>query len=262
VINEIKDMVKNADKSVTMFLDPFERLIQLQTEDLFNVLAGLRKENINKLNYVFTFNKEFSQNYPEKTAQAVAQLIVENTIYLPALNWKEAEWFINQVQMQYQVKLTENEKATIFEMSGGNCQTIKRLIQARNKGASIEEIKKNPRIDTHLSLHLKQLVETIDANNKPKIPILETYLSQQRLGEQLTNYEEKLLKYLEKNIGKICNRDELIEAVWGKDKAYEVNNHALDQLICRVRKKINNSQNKIDILRGRGIRFNQARVGN
>jgi hypothetical protein len=79
------------------------------------------------------------------------------------------------------------------------------------------------------------------------------------LSETLTSAEFKLLSYLIANEGKILERDEIINAVW-KDLSSTagVTEQALDQLIFRLRKKIEdnpNSPTHIQTVKGRGFKF-------
>lgn len=79
------------------------------------------------------------------------------------------------------------------------------------------------------------------------------------LSDSLTASEYKLLKFLVENEGKILERDEIINAVW-KDLSSTagVSEQALDQLIFRVRKKIEenpNSPTHLQTIKGRGFKF-------
>lgn len=79
------------------------------------------------------------------------------------------------------------------------------------------------------------------------------------LSESLTSSEFKLLKFFVENESKILGRDEIINAVW-KDQSSTmgVSEQALDQLIFRLRKKIEenpNSPNHIQTVKGRGFKF-------
>ncbi|MBI2031610.1 MAG: winged helix-turn-helix domain-containing protein [Candidatus Levybacteria bacterium] len=82
------------------------------------------------------------------------------------------------------------------------------------------------------------------------------------LSDALTSSELKLLKYLLENKGKIIERDEIIKAVWQDSKSTEgVTDQALDQLIFRLRKKIEEDPNNpscIQTVKGRGIRFTDS----
>ncbi len=79
------------------------------------------------------------------------------------------------------------------------------------------------------------------------------------LSDSLTSSEYKLLKFLVENEGKILERDEIINAVW-KDLSSTagVSEQALDQLIFRVRKKIEENPNTpihLQTIKGRGFKF-------
>lgn len=79
------------------------------------------------------------------------------------------------------------------------------------------------------------------------------------ISDSLTSFEFKLLKYLMLNKEKIIAKDEIINIVWGdKTTTLGVTDQALDQLIFRLRKKIENNPNKpeyILTIKGRGFRF-------
>jgi hypothetical protein len=79
------------------------------------------------------------------------------------------------------------------------------------------------------------------------------------ISDELTSLELNLLRFLIENEGKILTRDAIIAAVW-KDSASTagVTDQALDQLIFRLRKKIEqdlNSPRHILSVKGRGLIF-------
>ncbi len=79
------------------------------------------------------------------------------------------------------------------------------------------------------------------------------------LSDKLTSSEFKLLKFLIQNSEKVLERDEIIKSVWKDTQSTAgVTDQALDQLIFRLRKKIETDPNTpIHILtvKGRGFRF-------
>ncbi len=78
-------------------------------------------------------------------------------------------------------------------------------------------------------------------------------------SDKLTSSEFKLLKFLIATGGKVVDREEIINAVWGEMQSTAgVTDQALDQLIFRLRKKIENDPNvpkHIHAIKGRGFRF-------
>ena len=72
-------------------------------------------------------------------------------------------------------------------------------------------------------------------------------------GKRLTKNEEKLLKYFLKNKGGILSRADGMGYLWGEN-AVEISDHAYDQIVLRLRKKLKNAVPKADVetVRGRG----------
>lgn len=79
------------------------------------------------------------------------------------------------------------------------------------------------------------------------------------LSNSLTSSEYKLLKFLLLNPDRIVEREEIIQNVWANEKSTAgVTDQALDQLLFRVRKKIEEDPNTpihLQTIKGRGIRF-------
>ena len=79
------------------------------------------------------------------------------------------------------------------------------------------------------------------------------------MSDKLTSLEYKLLKFLIENKGKVLQKEEIINTVWQEGKTtLGVTDQALDQLIFRLRKKIEENPNNpthIQTIKGRGFRF-------
>lgn len=80
------------------------------------------------------------------------------------------------------------------------------------------------------------------------------------LSNNLTNAEIRLLKLLIQNPERIIEREEIINIVWSDLQSKEgVTDQALDQLIFRIRKKIETDPNNpqhLQTIKGRGFKFN------
>ncbi|MCL4386853.1 helix-turn-helix domain-containing protein [Patescibacteria group bacterium] len=84
-------------------------------------------------------------------------------------------------------------------------------------------------------------------------------INELNISENLSALEFRLLKFLIENPGKILERDEVINAVWQTKATAGVSDQALDQLISRVRKKIETDPNSpihLETIKGRGFKFN------
>lgn len=79
------------------------------------------------------------------------------------------------------------------------------------------------------------------------------------LSDKLTSSEFKLLRFLSQNADHIVERDEIVTAVWEDAKSTAgVTDQALDQLIFRLRKKIEDDPNNpshLQTVKGRGFKF-------
>lgn len=82
------------------------------------------------------------------------------------------------------------------------------------------------------------------------------------LSDKLTPSEFRLLRFLLTNRGKICEKNEIIENVWKDSKTQEgVTDQALDQIIYRLRKKIEDDPNNphfIHTVKGRGYKLENS----
>jgi len=79
------------------------------------------------------------------------------------------------------------------------------------------------------------------------------------LSDSLTSSEFRLLKYLLQNEDRVIERDEMISVVWqGVKSTAGITDQAVDQLIFRLRRKIEEDPNKphhLQTVKGRGFRF-------
>ena len=81
----------------------------------------------------------------------------------------------------------------------------------------------------------------------------------EQITERLSPSEFRMLRFLLQNPDKICEKDEIIQAVWRDSKTQEgVTDQALDQIIYRLRKKIEDDPNNpihLITIKGRGFKF-------
>lgn len=78
------------------------------------------------------------------------------------------------------------------------------------------------------------------------------------LEDDLTRQEFELLSYLIKSPNKLHSRDEIAEALWGKDSFEKYSDWAIDQLMSKLRKKLTSlkvKDNTLVTVRGRGYKL-------
>lgn len=94
-------------------------------------------------------------------------------------------------------------------------------------------------------------------------PIFENFLKTKRgKGEQgsgkieLSRKEHLLFSCLKQNLGEVCEREAIIEAVWPEEEALGVSDWAIDRLVARLRKKIKEEEGfEIVTIKTRGFKL-------
>ena len=82
-----------------------------------------------------------------------------------------------------------------------------------------------------------------------------------RQTEALTKLEYRLLLLLYGNLGKICDKYAIVEAVWGEDYIEEVDDARIEKLISRLRQKLEPDPSEpryLITVRGRGYRLQKG----
>jgi hypothetical protein len=84
----------------------------------------------------------------------------------------------------------------------------------------------------------------IEAENEPLLPAAprenQPARGPESAAHQLTAKEHRLLQYLQAHAGEVCEKDELVQAVWPEDVIYQegIRDESLAQLVRRLRVKI------------------------
>jgi DNA-binding winged helix-turn-helix (wHTH) protein len=112
-----------------------------------------------------------------------------------------------------------------------------------------------PLFSSYLSTLTTQTINKISYDHEKN----EITKGEENLTDKLTPSEFKLLRFLITNAERVCEKDEIIAAVWKDSKTQEgVSDQALDQIIYRLRKKVEDDPNNphfIHTVKGRGYKF-------
>lgn len=198
-----------------------------------------------------------------------------NVFYIKPLSGKNAEWFMESLIESGGVKVDDEKIKRIIEVSGGVMGIMKRILELVIDGRSLEDVVDNPGKHVKLAYQLELMMDGLgkDKNNQDLLKkyhlvddggkfvsrILENYVGHLRGGikkDYLTNEEHKVMLCLEKNRGCVVSRDEVIREIWGENSTRDISDHALDQLIHRLRCKLKKDGLEIETVRGRGYIFN------
>lgn len=94
-----------------------------------------------------------------------------------------------------------------------------------------------------------------DEEHKIFSPLFEDFIRSKGLEQkkekqmvELSKKEFLLLSFLEDNINEICEREQIIEAVWPEAEALGVSDWAIDRLVARLRVKLKAQDKKLEIV--------------
>jgi len=284
IFDAIRAVVKNSKRKVTFILGIDREITDLRTieeMDQFYTLVNLFTY------YLKPLGKEESINYINNTAETFGLNINDkyaSEIYrLTGGHMKMLKTFMVLLHNENKEDINEN---TLIKISNDpsikyQCERIYKHLNESHKDtlmriisnfdittsdeAKINKLKIMGILDNKgsifSSLFSDYLLSVSDYNNKSLFldeKTGEIYKENIRIDNNLTANEYKLLKYFYENAYQIINRDSLAEAVWEASTKEGVSDEAIDQLISRLREKIDNEKSNpkhIFTHRGRGFQF-------
>jgi energy-coupling factor transporter ATP-binding protein EcfA2 len=242
-----------------LLLDRFEILPPTDTA-LFGNLRALRDAFKYRLTYVISTRR------PLDPHTELAELFFANTLWLGPLNEGDALWNVKRYAARKKVSW---KKATIREIvciSWGYPSLLRAVCEAVAEGAplNVSGLASHPAV--------VRRVEEFWADQPGEYDIRQSRLEGHPLlmaGRTprvddlcLTAKEHLLLEYFRRCPDQVCEKDDLIRAVWPEDKIYErgVRDESLAQLVRRLREKIEpdpSNPNHIHTVPGRGYRYTE-----
>jgi len=133
------------------------------------------------------------------------------------------------------------------------------------------KVKKNQKINPEERKSASYLWDSgfvTENNQKIEIfsPLFSHYLKQRQIdkknivGVDLSKKEHLLFTFLKSKIGEICEREEIIQAVWSEIKEFGVSDWAIDRLVARLRVKLKSQKAKFEIqtVKTRGYKMIEA----
>lgn len=158
----------------------------------------------------------------------------------------------------------KNIKGALFEISNFITPAELKDIKTKTPNDFLEKIGllKNGKITILLfELFIQDLKnetnEKITLDNTKK----EILKGEASITDSLSSSEFKLLRFLIENAGRVVEKEEIINAVWSDSKTQAgVTDQALDQIVYRLRRKIEEDPNNpmhIKTVKGRGLKFQE-----
>jgi energy-coupling factor transporter ATP-binding protein EcfA2 len=298
----VSSIVETSKKPLALLLDGFDDLARSVERPFFNQLRSLRDTHKYRLSFLLATRQPLESITGADKIREFDDLLVANQVWLNPLSEKDAHWTIKRFEERLDRAFNKNAKQDMISLSGRHPGLLKALASAwpspdpDELGSWI----KQAAISRECELLLGDLPEesqyalydlTIKDENlesaglvrdgKIFSPIFGTFITERsgsllhldpskgevfrgraRLSIALTAKEHTLLAFLLDHEDEICEKDELIHAVWTDDKVFEqgIRDDSLAQLVRRLRIKIEpdpSNPTYLQTIPGRGYRLIQ-----
>ena len=195
----------------------------------------------------------------------LAELFFAHTLWLGALNEPDARWNVTRYAERNALDWDELDIQRILQLSGGYPSLLRAVCEAHAAGCPLElgQVQRHPAV--------LQRVEEFWFDQPGPVELAHSGLTghpllatAQPLHDQntiqLTAKENLLWSYLKSHPNQVCEKDDLIRAVWPEDRIFEdgIRDDSLAQLVRRLREKIEfqpSSPRHIHTVPGRGYRL-------
>lgn len=265
-IAAILDSIKNLSSDSRLLIiadnaEVFEQ--QSQGQEIIRKIKTLREKARPQITFLLASERNFINAPAFQESSGIKSILMENVLYVPPLNATDALAFCQTLAKQLDASLPPKTLEQIATQSGGSPRLIKRLIKLAKNNT-------DPATDDKLAFDVQVLQDFLQANPSYHFtsPLLNTpsqahdsQPTQDKVGNltfkhSLTKQEYSLAQVLLDAKGELVNREDMIKAIWPKN-LYETSEHALDQMIHRLKKKLESATPKCELitLRGRGARL-------
>jgi hypothetical protein len=251
-----KRLVENGG-GFTLLLDRFE--ILADDHSIASNLRSLRDTHKYQLTFVTATRR------PLDPTSELAELLFGHTIWLGPLSESDSYWSVNRYAQRVSQDWNISVAERIREITWGYPSLLRAVCEAYAGGALLDtaNLMDHPAVLRRVKEFWDDDPSEIDLRDAglEGLPLLVSAPGIQGFDtSQLTEKEFLLLQYLEAHPGEVCNKDDLIQAVWPEDLIYErgIRDDSLAQLVRRLRVKIETDPSNpryIQTVPGRGYRF-------
>jgi hypothetical protein len=259
---KIEAVLHEYDRLCLMF-DRFDVLAEAECPGLFSQLRALRDAHKYRLTYVVASRK------PLDADNELAELFFAHSLWLGPLAESDAAWSIGQFVKRRGLGWNPETIQKIIQLSGGCPSFLRAVCEAHAAGVALETktLLAHPALKTRLAEFWSDAPtqDDLTLSGLSGHPFLaKATATPTSPGEidtsNLTALENRLLAYLREHPNRVCEKDELVRAVWPEDKIYEtgIRDDSLAQLVRRLRKKIevdDADPQLIQTVPGRGYRY-------
>jgi hypothetical protein len=216
-------------------------------------LRALRDRYKYQLSYIFATRR------PVDPADELAELLYANTLWLGALASADARWSAAQYAARRGLSWGEDVLNRLVDLSRGYPALLRAACEAYAAGAPLEPeaLRAHPAVQRRVEEFWadQPSAEDLRRSGLTGHPLLAAAGPALSAGSpDLTASEHRLLAYLQRHTGAVCEKDDLIRAVWPEERVVDgLRDDSLAQLVRRLRQKI--GAERIQTVPGRGYRY-------
>lgn len=239
--------LENPQQHVCLVMDRFDALPEMEAEVVAGNLRALRDTFKYQLSYVI------GMRHPPAPNSELAELFLANTLWLGPLSHADGVWSVAEFARRAGLDWPAEVQERIYALSGGYASFLRATCEAFAADGVLEEeaLRAHPAVRARL----EEFWSDAPGAEALRLCGLENHAWLSGRGEELTALEHRLLTALQARVGEVCQKDDLIRAVWSEDRVFErgVRDDSLAQLVRRLRQKI--GEDAIQTLPGRGYRL-------
>jgi hypothetical protein len=243
---------------LTLLFDRFDRFTDPnpQNQAIFNALRSLRDSYKFQLTYVIATRR------PLAVENELAELFHANTIWLGSLSESDSRWNVGRYAARKNLAWDDTTADRLIAFSKGYPSFLRAACEAYAAGAKLAELADHPAVQARINEFWKDnpTEQHLTLSGLADHPLLQSSQGLHIPDAQLTAKEQLLLEYFQTHPNLVCEKDDLITAVWPEDEIFEqgVRDSSLAQLIRRLRVKIEPNAadpQYIQTIPGRGYLF-------
>lgn len=197
---------------------------------------------------------------PPEPGGEMAELFFGHTLWLGPLASADARWSALAYARRCGLEWPEAVVTRLVDISRGYPSLLRAACQAFADGAALEiaALRAHPAVQRRAAeLRASAGAEDLLRSGLEGHPLLQTAPDEENI---LTAGENRLLQYLRAHAGQVCEKDDLIRAVWSEDRIFQqgLRDDSLAQLVRRLRRKIEpdpDNPTRILTVAGRGYRL-------
>lgn len=243
---------------LTLLFDRFDRFSDPtpNNQAIFNALRALRDAHKFQLTYVIATRR------PLAIENELAELFHANTIWLGPMSESDARWNVGRYAARKNLSWDDSTAEKLIAFSQGYPSFLRAACEAYAAGAEPDELAEHPAVQARVTEFWKDdpTDRHLTLSGLARHPLLQTGRGLHIPDAQLTAKEQMLLDYFQAHPNTVCDKDDLILAVWPEDEIFEqgVRDSSLAQLVRRLRVKIETDPadpQYIQTIPGRGYLF-------